>query len=88
MNIGVIICLVLSIFFAILSIIFTFLKEKATIFISGFNSLSKDEREEYNRKKLSIDMRNSLFGWAVILLLGAVSSFYINTVQLWQLLFG
>lgn len=45
----------------ILSFIFALLKEKWAILISGFNSISKDEREKYDKKKMSIYMRNSLF---------------------------
>ena len=51
-NIWEIICLLLEMFFSILSIIFTFLKEKSSIFINVFNSISKEERENYYKKKL------------------------------------
>lgn len=78
MNIGVIVCLILALFFSVLSSIFALLKEKSAIFISGFNSLSKAEREKYDKKKMSIDMRNSLFIWAIILFLGAILSYYIS----------
>lgn len=78
MNIGTIICLILALLFSVLSGIFALLKEKGAILISGFNSLSKAEREQYDQKKMSIDMRNSLFIWAIVLFLGAVSSNYIS----------
>lgn len=78
MNIWGIMCLILAVFFSILSIAFALLKEKGAILISGFNTISKDEREKYDKKKMSIDMRNSLLIWAIILLLGAILSYYIS----------
>ena len=78
MNIGVITCLILAVILSILSSIFALLKEKSAILISGFNSISKDEREKYDKKKMCIDMRNSFFIWAIILFLGAMSSYYIS----------
>ena len=93
MNIGVLICLILAVFFSVLSSIFALLKEKSTILISGFNSLSKAEREKYDKKKMSIDMRNSLFIWAIILFLGAILSYYISkycaiiAIVIWLVIF-
>ena len=58
MNIGVITCLILAVILSILSSSFTLLKEKSAIFISGCNSISKDEREKYDKRKMCIDMRN------------------------------
>ncbi|MBW6410318.1 DUF3784 domain-containing protein [Clostridium weizhouense] len=93
MNIGTIICLTLAIFFILLSLIFTLLKEKAALLISGFNTISKEEREKYDKKKMSIDMRNSLFLWSIILLLGVASSYFINkycsiiAIVIWLIVF-
>lgn len=78
MNTGVIACLVLAVFFLILSICFAFLKEKGAVLISGFNSFSKEEREKYDKKKMSMDMRNSLFLWAIILFIGAIFSYFVS----------
>ncbi|MCY6959073.1 DUF3784 domain-containing protein [Clostridium brassicae] len=72
MNIWAIICLILAVFFGIISIVFALLKEKGTILISGFNTISKKEREKYDKKKMSIDMRNSLLLWSIILFLGTI----------------
>ena len=69
------------------------LKRKSVILISGFNSISKDEREKYDKKKMCIDMRNSLFIWAIILFLGAISSYYISkycaiiAIVIWLIIF-
>lgn len=93
MNIGVLICLILAVFFSVLSSIFALLKEKSTILISGFNSISKEEREKYDKRKMSIDMRNSLFIWAIILFLGAILSYYISkycaiiAIVIWLVIF-
>ncbi|WP_195244285.1 DUF3784 domain-containing protein [Clostridium celatum] len=78
MNIWGIICLILAVIFSILAAVFALLKEKGALLISGFNTLSKEEREKYDKKKISIDMRNSFFIWAIILFLGAILSYYIS----------
>lgn len=93
MNVGVITCLILAVFFSILSIMFALLKEKSAIFISGFNSLSKDERDKYDKNKISLDMRNSLFIWAIILFIGAILSYFISkycsiiAIAIWLIIF-
>lgn len=93
MNIGVITCLILAVICSIFSSLFALLKEKSAIFISGFNMISKDEREKYDRKKMSIDMRNSLFINAMILLLGAILSYFISkycgiiAIVIWLIIF-
>lgn len=53
MNIGTITCLILAVFFGIISIIFALLKEKGALLISGFNTMPKEEREKYDQKKMS-----------------------------------
>ena len=78
MNIWGIICLTLAVIFSILAAVFALLKEKGALLISGFNTLSREEREKYDKKKISVDMRNSLFIWAIILFLGAILSYYIS----------
>jgi len=75
---GTIICLMLAVVFGIMSIIFALLKEKGAMLISGFNTMPKDEREKYDKKKMSMDMRNSLFLWFIILSLGAFFSYLIS----------
>ena len=56
------------------ALIFTFLKGKAEILVSGFNTLPKRQRELYDREKISRDHRNVFFLWAFILGSGAVMS--------------
>ena len=78
MNVGMIACLTLGIFFLIFSICFAILKEKGEILVSGFNSFSKAEREKYDQKRISLDMRNSFFLWAMILFIGALLSYFVS----------
>jgi len=93
MNVWGVICLILAAPFSVISIIFALLKEKSAILISGFNTISKDEREKYDKKKMSLDMRNCLFIWSMILLLGAflsycISKYYaIMAIVIWIVLF-
>jgi hypothetical protein len=62
----------------ILAIIFTLLKEKGAMLISGFNTIPKEEREIYDKVKICSDMRNSFVIWSGILLIGAILSYFIN----------
>ncbi|MGG5462810.1 DUF3784 domain-containing protein [Clostridium sp. B9] len=78
MNLGVSICLTLGIIFLVFSLIFAILKGKGAILVSGFNSFSKKERDDYDKNKISIDMRNSFFIWSIILFMGAIFSYFIN----------
>lgn len=93
MNMEIIICLILGVSFSLLSIIFALLKEKSAVLISGFNTISKEEREKYDKKQMSIDMRNSFLLWAIILFLGAVFSYYISkycaiiSIVIWLIIF-
>lgn len=79
MNIGAISCIVMGILFGILAVVFTILKEKGANLISGFNTMSKEERDHYDKAKMSADQRNSLVIWTVIFFAGAVVSYLINS---------
>lgn len=93
MNIWSTTCLVLAIIFLIVAIIFAILKERAAILITGFNYFSKEKQETYDRSKMSKDMRNSFLLWAIILLSGAITSYFINkyfaifSIIIWVILF-
>lgn len=78
MNIGFYACVALGMIFAIITIIFSVLGEKAAILISGFNSLTKEQRENYDKKAMSKDQRNSMFIWTVIMMSGALFSYIIS----------
>lgn len=93
MNIGLVACLAMGGMFLIFAIVFALLKEKGAALISGFNSISKQERENYNQAKMSKDMRNSFLLWFAIFAVGGISSYllspYIAIVSfvLWFILF-
>lgn len=78
MNIGFYACLILAIIFGILTFVFFLLKDKGAILISGFNSLSKRDREFYDVAKLSRDQRNTMFIWTIIMCVGALFSLFIS----------
>lgn len=78
MNIGFWFCIVLVPFFGILSIIFAIVKGNAVKLISGFNSFSEEERKLYDKERIAKDMRNKLFLWAVVMLIGALGSEFIT----------
>jgi hypothetical protein len=78
MNEWTIACIIIAVIFGIMGVIFALLKEKGAILISGFNTIPKEERDKYDKKKMSIDMRNDLFTWTGILLLGAILSYFIS----------
>ena len=71
-------CGVLVIPFGIIGILFAIFKEKAVKFVSGFNSLSKKEQALYDKAQISRDIRNQCFIWSVIMLIGAVLSYFIT----------
>lgn len=54
-------CIAVSVIFWIMAAVFAVLKGKAAILISGFNTMPKEQREQYDRERMSRDMRNPLF---------------------------
>ena len=72
MESGAVICGVGSMIFLGMAILFTLLKGKAAILISGFNTMPKEQRERYDRERMSRDQRNAFFLWAAILGAGSV----------------
>jgi len=93
MHIWTFTCLVLAVLLAIMGVIFAVLKENVAILISGFNTLSKEEREEYDKKEMSKDIRNDFFLWSGILFTGAALSWLFNkyfgaaSIAVWIFLF-
>lgn len=78
MNIGCGVCSLLCVLFLVCALVFALGKEKAAIFISGFNTMPKEKRELYDKEKMSLDFRNSLLIWSGILFIGAVLSYFIS----------
>lgn len=93
MNAGFWLCGVLVVPFAILGVLFAIFKEKATKFVSGFNSFSKEEQALYDKAHISRDIRNQCFIWTAIMLTGAVLSYFISAYMaipayiIWLVLF-
>ena len=93
MNIGFMACIVLAILFLIMGIIFFLLKEKGAKYVSGFSALNHPEKYDKASISLSLDMRNQCFTYALILLLGAILSYFISTLiaiptyVIWGILF-
>ena len=78
MNIGFWLCGVLVILFVIIGVLFAIFKEKAAKFVSGFNSLPKEEQALYDKAHISRDIKNQCFTWAGIMLVGAVLSYFLT----------
>ncbi len=78
MNTGFWSCIIFLILFMIIGVLFAVLKEKAAQFVSGFNLLSKEEQALYDKAYISRDIRNQCFTWAVIMLIGAVLSYFFS----------
>lgn len=78
MNIGTSVCLFLGMTFLILALIFAIFKGKAALLLSGFNTLSKETREQYDTHLIALDTRNEFLGYAIILLVGAILSAFIS----------
>ena len=93
MNIGFCMCGILVIPFAAVGVLFAVFKEKAAVFVSGFNSLPKKERAMYDRAHISRDVRNQCFTWAAIMLTGAALSYVVSAYMaipafvIWLILF-
>ena len=79
MNIGFWLCGVLVIPFVIIGVLFAIFKEKAAKFVSGFNSLPKEEQALYDKAHISRDIKNQCFTWAGIMLIGAVLSYFLTS---------
>ncbi len=60
------------------AITFHLLKEKGAILVSGFDSIAEKDKKNYDQKKISLDMRNSLLTWGLVLLLGSILSQFIH----------
>ncbi|MDO4288488.1 MAG: DUF3784 domain-containing protein [Eubacterium sp.] len=78
MNLGFLSCSILFIPFTLIGIFFAILKEKAAKFVSGFNTLSKEEQRLYDKAYIARDMRNQCFTWSAIMLAGAALSYFVT----------
>ena len=78
MTIGCIVCGIGCLLFLLLAFLFTILGEKGAMLISGFNTMSKAERELYDKASMSKDQRKSFLIWSLILGIGAIFSYLIS----------
>jgi hypothetical protein len=78
MNTGVICCLIMGGLFLVLAAVFALMKEKGAVLISGFNSLPRQEREQYDCVRMSKDMRNSLLIWTAVFAAGALLCYCVS----------
>ena len=79
MDTGTMICGSGSIFFLVCGLLFGILKGKAAILIAGFNTMPKEQREQYDRERMSKDQRNAFLLWAVILGIGSILSYLTSS---------
>jgi hypothetical protein len=76
-----------------MGVLFAVLKERGTKLVSGFNSLPKAEQALYDKARIALDMRNQCFVWSVIMLLGALLSYFVTAYMaipafvVWAVLF-
>ena len=78
MLIGFYMCIILVPCFAVLALVFAVFKEKSAKLISGFNTLPKWKQEKYDRKRMAKDYRNHFALWSVIMLIGALGSWFLS----------
>ena len=78
MNAGAAACAIALLLFLIVGILFALLKGKAALLISGFNTLSQQERAQYDTDRMASDMRNSCFLWAAIMAIGCLLSWLVT----------
>lgn len=75
---GSLICGIFSLFFLLLALLFTVLRGKAAMLVSGFNTLTKDKRSQYDHEKMAADQRNTFLLWAAIQGAGALLAHFIS----------
>jgi uncharacterized membrane protein len=75
---GHIVCTIFAVAFLLFALLFAVLKEKGAMLISGFNTMSKAQREQYDKAKMVQDQRNALLLWALVFAVGAVLSYFVT----------
>lgn len=79
MNYGFLLCSISGLFFLLLALLFTALRGKAAMLISGFNTLPKEKQALYDQEKMARDQRNAFLLWAAVYGAGAVFSHRISS---------
>ena len=78
MSVWTVVCLIFGGLFLLLGVVFALLGEKGAMLISGFNTLTKRQREQYDTEKMSRDVRNQMLLWGVLAFGGAVLSYFLH----------
>lgn len=71
MNIGFYMCVGLVPIFWLIAVLLLILKEKGAMLMAGFNSLSRHERDRYDRKRIAQDAQRQFWCWGLLFLAGA-----------------
>ena len=53
LNIGGVACLVLAVIFGLFAAVFLVLKERAAMLVSGFNTMPREKRVQYDTERIS-----------------------------------
>jgi hypothetical protein len=75
---GSITCGTLCVVSLLFALLFTILKERGAMLVSGFNTMPKEERALYDIAKISKDQRNAFLIWAGIFGVGAVLAYCLT----------
>lgn len=75
--------LIMALMFFVFGLIFAVMREKRASLIAGYNFKSKEERKDYDEKRMSKDMRNLFFIYSLIFLLGAILTYIWGKVWFW-----
>lgn len=62
----------------LLALLFAALGEKGAMLVSGFNTMPKDKREQYDKARISKDQRNLFFFWSGLWAVGTISVWLIS----------
>lgn len=86
-------CVISCFFCLVFALIFAIKKGKAAMLISGFNTLTKEQRALYDTERMSRDQRNLFLLWALVLGVGAALAYFFSrffgdaAFLLWAVLF-
>lgn len=85
MHIGTTLCMALGVFTFLLALFFFIGKGKSARFISGFSTMSQEERAKYDQEKMSKDMALFFLQLTLIAVCGGICSLWEQKVVI---LFG
>ena len=77
-NVGFCTCISALLVFIIFALIFHFGGENSANLISGFNLFSESQKAEYDVKRIVKDFRNSFIIWSLLMIAGAICSYFIS----------